>query len=113
MTVLLALQSCRGIHLCCWLYSHAGEYNCAVGSRVMQGNTTVLVAIQSSRRLCAVGFTVMQDIMAVLLALQEIKTVLSQAACLHPVKQTQKKCYYQSEDEVLKVQLILVFKVGK
>jgi len=52
---------------------------------------------------CAVGFTVMQ----------EIKTVLSQAACLHPVKQIQKKCYYQSEDGVLKVQLILVFVSGK
>ena len=53
----------------------------------------VLVALQSCRRLCAVGFTVMQ----------EIKTVLSQAACLHSVKQIQKKYYYQSEDEALKV----------
>jgi hypothetical protein len=42
---------------------------------------------------CALGSTVMQ----------EIKTVLSQAACLHLIKQIQKKYYYQSEDEVLKV----------
>lgn len=42
---------------------------------------------------CAVGST----------GMQEIKTVLSQTACLHLVKQIQKKYYYQSEDEVLKV----------
>jgi len=52
----------------------------------MQGNMTVLVALQSCRRLCAVGFTV----------IQEIKTVLSQAACLHLIRQTQKKYYYEN-----------------
>lgn len=56
MIMLLALWSCKIQWLYCWIYNHAGEYECAVGSTVMQ----------------------------------EIKTVLSQAACLHFIRQIQK-----------------------
>jgi len=54
----------------------------------MQGNMTA-GGSTAMQKTIAVGFTVMQ----------EIKTLLSQAACLRLIRQIQKKYYYESDEQ--------------